>query len=136
MKVAYRKELYIPFHLSDAAGILFFGHIFSLAHEAYEFFVQEALNISWDDWFNHSEWVIPIKQTQACYHHPISVGSIYFFNVNVKKIGITSFVLTYQLAQHDRLFCEIEMVHVFCSRHTKQKVPLPIFIKEKLLSLI
>jgi len=131
MNFLYQKETYITFQLGDAAGIVFFGHVFSLAHEVYELFVQQKLNIRWEKWFNHPEWIIPIKYTQASYHFSLKVGSTYLIGLNIKKIGTTSFILNYSFMQNERLFCEIETVHVFCNRQTLQKQPIPSFVLEK-----
>ena len=44
----YQKEVFIPFHLADPAGKLFFGHIFILYHEVYEAFIQQILKEKWE----------------------------------------------------------------------------------------
>jgi len=132
MNFIFIKETYIPFHLGDAAGILFFGHLFSLAHETYELFVQKKLTILWQNWFDHPDWIVPIKQTHSCYYHPVKVGSSYQIGLSIKKIGVSSFVLTYQLIQEQTLFCEVETVHVFCHRDLFQKIPIPPSVLVKL----
>lgn len=131
MNFLYQKETYIPFQLGDAAGIVFFAHAFSLAHEVYELFVQQTLNITWDNWFNHPEWIVPIKHSQASYHLSLKVGSTYLIGLNIKKIGKTSFILHFSFMEKEALFCEVETVHVFCNRHTLQKEPIPSLILEK-----
>ncbi len=131
MSILYQREIYIPFHLGDAAGILFFGHVFSLAHEVYEFFVQEKLNISWTEWFNHPKWIVPIKQTQASYQLPLQIGKTYLVSLSLKQMRTSSFVLVYQFSQKGQIFCEVETVHVFCDKKTFQKCFIPVFIKDK-----
>lgn len=132
MNLVNQKNIFIPFHLGDPAGILFFGHIFSLAHEVYEHFIIEKMDIPWNDWFNHAEYVIPLKHVEANFHLPIKVGAFYQVELLVKKIGTTSFTLLYHFFDADKLLCEVESVHIFCDKKNFQKIPLPLFFLQKL----
>lgn len=136
MTYTYEQEIYIPFQLCDAAGIVFFGHVFALAHEVYEKFVQEKLHISWDRWFNHPEWVIPIKQTQAEYFAPLFAGQKYFVSLSIQQVTSSSFTLSYHFQKEKLLHCRIETLHVFCNRKLKVKQPIPTEINEAMQSLM
>lgn len=120
----YHCSLFIPFHLSDSAGILFFGHVFTLAHQAYEQFVIHQLECPWEQWFRNSDWIVPIKHAEADYHSPIAAGQDCRFDITIDSVATTSFTLSTSLFQ-ERLCCTVKTVHVFCDPRTKQKIPIP-----------
>ena len=70
--LSFYYPCFIPFHLADPAGILFFGHAFTLFHQAFEHFVIEKLECPWDLWFQNPEWIVPIKRAEAEYGSPAS----------------------------------------------------------------
>lgn len=121
---SYQCSLFIPFHLSDAAGILFFGHVFTLSHQAFEQFVIHHLNCDWDSWFRHPDWAVPIKHAEAHYHFPVQAGQECRFELSIEAIGTTSFTLITSAYQQNHC-CTVKTVHVFCNPQTKQKIPIP-----------
>lgn len=135
MKGIYHKEIYIPFQLADTAGILFYGHVFSLAHEVYEHFIQDKLQLPWDSWFKNPEWIVPIKQTQASYYAPMKAGIKYQVNLEVLGITNSSFSLKFRFVNDNHEHCSVETVHVFCDRSSKNKQPIPPTIKATLQNL-
>lgn len=120
----FQCSLFIPFHLCDTAGILFYGHVFALAHQAYEQFVIHQLECPWENWFHHPDWVVPVKHAEAHYHSPVKAGEECRFELVVDFIGTTSFSVITSLFQQN-LCCTVKTVHVFCSPVTKQKIPIP-----------
>jgi acyl-CoA thioesterase FadM len=127
----FHCSLFIPFHLSDAAGILFCGHVFSLAHQAFEQFVIHHLGCDWESWFQHPDWVVPIKHAEAHYHVPVQSGQECRFELVIDSIATTSFALSTSLFQKNHC-CTVKTVHVFCDRATKQKIPIPPHIRTHL----
>jgi acyl-CoA thioester hydrolase/1,4-dihydroxy-2-naphthoyl-CoA hydrolase len=128
----YQQDIYIPFHLVDAAGILFFGHVFTLSHQIFEKFIVEQLEISWDDWFKNSEWIVPIKSTEANYHRPIMAGLSCMVQFQIKNIRQSSFELEFQFHQNSVNCCTVKTVHVFCSREKANKIAIPNAIRSHL----
>lgn len=120
----FHCSLFIPFHLSDAAGILFFGHVFSLAHQAFEQFIIQQLECDWESWFRHPDWVVPIKHAEANYLFPVQTGQECRFEIMIGSIATTSFTVITSLFQQNHC-CTVKTVHVFCNPHTKQKIPIP-----------
>lgn len=123
----FECSIFIPFHLGDPAGILFFGHVFSLTHQAYEQFVIQKMNCSWQDWFQNPHWFVPIRHTEAQYNSPIYVGQKCIFKLSIDSIGRSSFTLLTHLSQQ-RDCCLVKTTHVFCDSKTKQKMPIPAHI--------
>lgn len=132
MEPVYERTVFTPFQLGDPAGIVFFGHLFSLAHEVYEQFIQEKLSITWSDWFNNEEWIVPIKQTQASYFVPLFAGLWYQVRLELKQMTTSSLTLVYRFYKEEVEHCQIEILHVFCDRRTKKKLSIPQEIRNKL----
>ena len=132
--MSFTREVFIPFHLGDPAGILFFSHVFTLAHEAYEQFISQSFPISWDDWFKNPERIIPIKQAEANYSHPLVVGQPCLITLDVKEARTSSFSLEYKFIQNNIECCTVKTLHIFCDGRTKLKQPLPEAIKKILIS--
>lgn len=123
--MGFQCSFHIPFHLTDAAGVLFFGHVFSIAHQAFEQFVIQQLACSWKEWFQNPDWVVPIKHAEAEYLHPLNGGEICCFEISIPAIHTTSFTLSTTLSQQQQTSCIVKTVHVFCNRLSKQKIPIP-----------
>lgn len=125
----FRYSCLIPFHMTDAAGILFFGHVFTLAHQAFEQFVIHHLECPWAFWFQNPDWIIPIKHAEAEYFHPLQAGQECYIDLIVTNTSTSSFSLTSSFHQM-QLCCTVKTVHVFCDRLTKQKMAIPSIFQE------
>src|SRR5947208_826750 len=112
----YQKELFIPFHLADPAGVVFFGHAFTLAHQALEAFVQEELALPWAIWFQHEEWLAPIRHAEADYVKPLRVGLPCTVEIEIAVLGDSSATFHYTFYQEQVKCCSVKTVHVFCDR--------------------
>lgn len=131
--MAFTHEVFISFHLVDRAGILFFGHVFPLAHQVFEAFISQKLNLSWEDWFQNNHWIVPIKQTEAFYQAPLIAGQICSIKLCIEEIKNSSFVSSYSFYQNHTECCVVKMVHTFCSTATRKKIEIPNPIREKLI---
>ncbi len=123
--MSYTHSCFIPFHLTDSAGILFFGHVFSLAHQAYEQFILQQVGCSWETWFQNSTWIVPIKQADAQYMRPLLAGQECQIDLSLTTLSNSAFTLLTSFVQQQALACQVKTVHVFCDRLTKQKVAIP-----------
>ena len=117
--------------MSDPGGILFFGQVFPLAHEAFERFVLEKLGCSWSQWFQNEQWIVPIRHAAANYLKPLKSGETCSIEIDIKQITRSSFSMGYQFFQ-PQLCCEATTVHVFCDRSSEAKIPIP----EEILSAL
>jgi acyl-CoA thioester hydrolase/1,4-dihydroxy-2-naphthoyl-CoA hydrolase len=123
--IPYSKDILIPFHCLDGAGIIFFGHVFTLAHQIFETFVIEGLECPWQNWFQNPDWIVPIKSAEASFQAPIRGGEICKIELHVPEMRNSSFSLAYQLIQKQQLCCTVKTVHVFCDRQTQKKCSIP-----------
>jgi len=117
---------------SDAAGILFFGNYFRLAHDAYEAFM-ESIGFSLSDMITKADFLILIAHTEADYEKPLRLGEKLAVELTVEEIGQTSFVLSHRLkdAQND-VAAMVKTVHVTVDKKNGGKIPLPEKLREKL----
>ncbi len=128
----FQTEIQIRFREADPAGILFFGHVFALAHDCFEGFIEET-GFGWKNWFNvRGEYLVPIRHTEANYLRPFFAGQRYQITAQVQKLGETSFQMHYVFSQNGSTHAEVSMVHAFMDAKTKQKMPVPASVKEKL----
>lgn len=114
----------VPFHMADPAGILFFGNAFSLFHQAFEHFVTECLEIPWNTWFQNPEWIVPIRHAEAEYLKPLLAGEMCKISLSLTAVSSSSFTIAASFEQKE-LCCSMKVVHVFCSRATKNKISIP-----------
>lgn len=126
----------LPFHLTDSAGILFFGHVFSLAHQAYEHFIIQQVGYPWQIWFQNPEWIVPIKHAEAHYLRPLLAGQECTIDILLTALSSSSFTLTASFLQQQALACQVKTVHVFCNRSTQQKMSIPSDLALRLKSLL
>lgn len=131
----FEYELFVPFHLGDPAGIVFYGHVFAFTHQAYENFVTQKLGIVWDNWFKNERWIVPIVHTEASYKHIIYSGRNILIRLAIKEIKHSSFKIEFLIEQEGNICVHIETVHAFCLRLEKAKMEIPKEIRESLTSI-
>lgn len=124
MTTPYHHSCFIPFNLADPAGIVFFGHAFTLMHQAFEHFVINQLKCPWDHWFHNDFWIVPIRHAEAHYSHPLIAGRKCSIEISVVARSKSSFTLETTLRQ-DEICALIKTIHVFCDKNTKQKINIP-----------
>ncbi|PIS10540.1 MAG: acyl-CoA thioesterase [Bdellovibrio sp. CG10_big_fil_rev_8_21_14_0_10_47_8] len=127
----FQKEFRLRFRDADPAGILFFGHIFSLAHDAFEDFIQAA-GFTWDEWFRTDKYMVPIRHAESNYLKPFLPGQIYTVRASVAKISQSSFQMRYAFQQNQNAHAEVLMVHTFLDQKSKVKIPVPELVRQRL----
>ncbi|MBU0655000.1 MAG: acyl-CoA thioesterase [Gammaproteobacteria bacterium] len=102
----------VPFHQVDRAGILFFAHVFTHAHDAYEMFMQEK-GLELGGIVEVGER-IPLVHAEADYHHPLQHGDEVRVELAVKATGRSSMTLEYRFFNTAETHCvTVNTVHVF-----------------------
>ena len=119
-----RTQLFLPFHLGDPAGILFFGHVFTLSHQVFEQFVMDRLNCTWNEWFQNPNWIVPIRKTESEFYSPLHVGEWCEIHLAISAVNRSSFTCEITFSQ-SVLCCSVRTVHVFCDRQSRQAMPIP-----------
>ncbi|MBC7421612.1 MAG: acyl-CoA thioesterase [Bdellovibrio sp.] len=131
MAEVYKSQANIKFHQADPAGIMFFANVFTLAHDAYEAFIQTC-GFTWKEWFLDNKYLIPIRHTEADYLRPFLAGETYEIQVRVIEFSSSSFRLQYDFLQGAHKHAVVRMVHTCIDPKTFQKSNLPDVVKTKL----
>ncbi len=122
--MTFIREVTPRFSQLDPAGILFFGEVFPLCAGVYEDFIQ-SLGFRWADWFNHPETASPVKHAEAEYFKPLRGGQVYEVCVDILSLRTSAFEVQFSLTQGEALHCRVRIVHVFISKATGAKMPIP-----------
>ena len=121
----------IHFRQCDPAGVLFFGEIFGIAHDAYEAFIQH-LGLVGDDWFANDEWAVPIRHSACDYLAPMRRGETYDVLISLDRISESSFTARYSFEAEGRKHCEVSLVHAFYDKKKRSKMSVPSDIRARL----
>jgi acyl-CoA thioesterase FadM len=127
----YRENLLMPFRYADSAGIMFFGNAFLLAHDVYERFVV-SLGFDWDDWFNSSEAVAPIRFAECDFRKPLLPGQTYQASLEVLKLSDSSATVQICFQDGEHLCAAVKLVIAFANPKTRTKIGMPPKIREAL----
>jgi 1,4-dihydroxy-2-naphthoyl-CoA hydrolase len=94
----YTYDLRIRLHDTDAAGVLFYGHLFRHAHDAYESFM-EAIGFPLHELIGTGTAPgvgLPIIRAQAQYLRPLRQGDAVRIELRVAEVRNRSFALDYR----------------------------------------
>ena len=126
-------EFFIHFDDCDPAGIVFFANYFKLAHRAIEEFLPQ-IGIEWDDWFNNSEYGVPLVNASSDFKQPMFQGKKYLALVTPIRIGESSVSFQCEFkTQNGELCASVSTTHVFIDTKARKKTPIPQQIKIKLM---
>jgi len=121
----------INFYDCDPAGILFYGRIFQLCHEAYELMI-ESFNLKESYWENES-FIVPIIHSEAKYRKPLLAGETAQIEITVTNLKESSFELTY-VCKNDigEVTNNVRTVHVFVNRSGWKKIKISEEVRKRL----
>lgn len=137
----YDLDINVRLHETDAAGVLFFGNYFKIAHDAYEQYMQ-SIGFNFRQIIDEEPYLILIVHAEGDFHKPVYVGDSISVSISASKIGRTSFELEYQLTYLDtpqklshQIKAKVKTVHVVIDKETKEPIPLPIKLRTGLEKL-
>lgn len=130
---SFVRNLTIKFRDCDPAGISYFAHVFSWAHDTFEEFLPKA-GIPWQDWFQRKDLMVPIKHTECNFKKPFRPGESYQVQTTVKNLGESSFTMRYVFKSSDGKseHAEVLMTHVFLIAGKFEKTQIPTDIRHRL----
>lgn len=122
----YKYPISIPFQDIDAAGVVFFAHLFRYAHESYEALMSE-IKLPLASLLNEGEIIVPLVHAEADYHQALHYAEQLSLELVVENIGESHFSLCYRCMKTAATTCAatIKTVHVVCDAKTKNKVAIP-----------
>ena len=126
----YQHQIIIPFQDIDAAGILFFAHLFRYSHEAYEQFMS-AHHHSLADIIKDGTFLLPIVHAEADYKRPIHHSENITIELGIKNLGTSSFTIQYHLKDNEGgLRAVVETVHVTLDAAQHKPMPIPVSLRK------
>ncbi|MFB1487153.1 MULTISPECIES: acyl-CoA thioesterase [unclassified Thiocapsa] len=106
----------VRLHDTDAAGRLFFGHLFRHAHDAYEAFMAQ-IGLPLERLIRDGEILLPLVHAEADYHRPLCQGDRVQVAVAIEEIRTRSFAVGYRFETEDRtLAATAKTVHLQINR--------------------
>lgn len=86
-------------HDTDAAGRLFFAHLFRHAHDAFEN-LMTALGVPLDAMISAGQTLLPLIHAEADYRQPLRHGDQVQVQVTIAEIRRRSFAIHYVFLNH------------------------------------
>ena len=121
----YSYETSVKLHDTDAAGLLFFGHQFKMAHDAYEMFM-ESIGFDFAGVIGKSDYLLAIVHAEADFNTTLCVGDRLTVQLRVDNVGETSYILAYDLLDRNQdLAGTVKTVHVCIGKADRKKRRLP-----------
>ena len=120
----FRHPLNVSLHDIDAAGLMFFGHYYRHAHDAYEAFMRD-LGLSLPELVRGGT-LLPLVHSEADYLLPVRHGDRLNMEISVKRLGTSSFTLRCRfLDDQARDAARVETTHVMLDAETERPKELP-----------
>ena len=119
---------------TDAAGILFYGNIFSLVQCGVEEMMQEA-GLPIETLIHDTSLSLPVVHTEANYFHPIRLGGRLTLSILLKQSSNRSFTLKTLVdgADHhgtQQRKAEVGSIHVSVDLESGESTSLPVQLQQ------
>lgn len=129
----YEQPLTLRLHDMDAAGVMFFGHLFRHAHDVYEGFMQH-IGFALPRLIQAGEYHLPIVHTEADYRQAMRHGEVLNARLQLERVGDTSFISRYSFQnKNGDVHALAKCVHVCMNPGTGGSMTLPPDLREALL---
>ena len=132
----FRHSFPIALHDTDAAGVLFFAHLFRHAHDAYEAWIA-TIGFPMDAMLRDGELALPLVHAEADYRRPLRHGDRVEVTLSVAEAGSRSFKIDYRFQTPDGdLAATARTVHACLHRGEGRSCPLPAALSSTLRQLL
>ncbi|MGZ3773794.1 MAG: acyl-CoA thioesterase [Pseudobdellovibrionaceae bacterium] len=136
MNQIFHTKKTLTFRDADPIGIMFFGNIYGIAHDAFEDFIIAA-GYKYEEWFKQKKYLMPIRHSEADFLGPLMPGQTYDISVSVAHLGQTSFKIKYVFSQKNQrqeetIHAVVSTVHAVVDAENMQKSPLPELMRSRL----
>ena len=109
---AFQHCFRVALHDTDAAGVLFFAHLFRHAHDAYEAWMAQ-LGFPLDAMIRGGDLGLPLVHAEADYRRPMRHGDQVSVTLGVAELGEGSFTIDYRFhLDGGKLAATARTVHV------------------------
>ena len=115
----------VKLHDTDAAGLLFYGHQFKMAHDCYEAMLESiGFPMAW--WLREADCFLPIVHAEADFLLPLFVGDQVEIQLRSEKLGDSSYTLAQDfLDSKGRTVGTVKTVHVVVNKKSGRKTTIP-----------
>ena len=117
----------------DHAGVMFFAHLFSHAHDAYAELMQ-SLGFPLQQIIETGAYHIPLVHAEADYLAPMRHGQLVEVQITIERLGNSSFSLQYEFSSDNGLCARANTRHVFIGAGTGSSMSLPDNLRQKLMN--
>jgi 1,4-dihydroxy-2-naphthoyl-CoA hydrolase len=122
----------VALHDIDAAGIIFFAHLFRRAHDAFEAFTGH-IGIDMPTILEQGHYGLPVVHSEADYFKPIRYGDKLRVTAEVAALGHASFTMAYGfLNEAGDPVARVRIVHVVLDREKGKSMAIPEELRAKL----
>lgn len=128
----YEYSFKVRLYDTDAATVLFFGHLFRHAHDAFEAFMDD-IGFALEGILNEGRYHLPLSHAEADYLLPIRHGDQVLVKLQVSNLSEASFALEYTFSNGDGdTLATAQTVHVLVDPDAQSRPPLPDDLKAAL----
>lgn len=118
----------------DAAGVMFFGHLFRHVHDAYEAFLSHT-EYPLAGILDEGRYHLPIVHTEADYRQPIRHAQALQIELLVENVEKTRFSIDYRIVnEHGEELATARTVHVCIHPLDRRRTALPKALQSALRS--
>jgi 1,4-dihydroxy-2-naphthoyl-CoA hydrolase len=115
----------VKLHDTDAAGLLFYGHQFRIAHDCYEAMMM-SIGFPLSAVIRECDFALPIVHAEADYKRALFVDDPLELNLRLEHVGASSYTLFHEIKAADGgLVGTVRTVHVAVDKKAGKKTPLP-----------
>ena len=125
-RLTFEHRFRVALHDTDAAGVLFFGHLFRHAHDAYEAWMA-GLGFPLDALLRDGALRLPIVHAEADYRRPLRHGDAVTVRLAVAELGDSAFTVAYDFLDAGRgRAASARTVHVGIDADGRRGLPDPL----------
>ena len=120
----YTYQTTIRLHHTDAAGVVFFSHLFVIAHDAYESFLESHLTLN--TLLSDGAYIIPIVHAEADYLLPLPLSETLRVELSLEQTGTSSFNLGYVIKNSKmETAVRLKTIHAVQLKDNGKTIPIP-----------
>jgi 1,4-dihydroxy-2-naphthoyl-CoA hydrolase len=124
--MSYERLIYLAD--TDAAGVVYFAHLLSICHEAYEVsLAQFGINIK--DFLKDSPVALPITQAEIQFFRPLFCGDRIQIDFTARSLSENEFELQYKIYLAEIMVAKAKTRHVCIAPTARQRIPFPESLK-------
>ncbi len=115
----------VALHDIDAAGVIFFGHLFRHAHNTFEAFMA-YVGFDLPAILEQGRYGLPVVHSEADFFKPIRYGDKLRVIAEVAELGHASFAMAYGFHNESgNPVARVRTVHVVVDRSQGKSMPIP-----------